>query len=271
MLKVGKLIIPLFFVISIIGISSCSNYQKVLKSTDINTKLDAALMYYEKRDYYKALPLLEELVTLLKGTKKGEKIYYYYAYSHYGLGEYDLASFHFDNYVRTFPNGENVEECQFMNSYCYYVNSPGPSLDQTNTYKAINEFQLFINRYPKSSKVEECNKIIDILRTKLETKNFDNAKLYYKMEDYRAAIVSFKNLLKDFPDTQYREESLFLIIKSNYLYANNSVDAKKEERYKAAVEAYYTFLDTYSKSEFLKEAETIFENSFKLIQNKKST
>ena len=125
-----------------VALSSCSNYQKLLKSTDYETKYTEAVKYYYAQDYYRAYPLFEELITIFKGKTKAEKTYYFYAYCQYGLGEYELSAFHFDNFVRTFPNSEYAEECMYMNAYCYYVDSPGYSLDQTNTAKAINELMM---------------------------------------------------------------------------------------------------------------------------------
>lgn len=249
---------------------SCSKYQKILKSPDASVKYDAAIAYYNKKDYFRALPLLEELVNLYKGTQKAEKVYYYFAYTNYGLGDYATANFHFDNFTKTYPNSEYTEECYYMSAYCSYLDSPVSSLDPTNTIKAINELQLFVNKYPNSSRIPECNRLIDELRFKLEKKAFDNAKLFYNLEDYKAAIVSFKNVIKDYPDTRFAEESMFLIMKTYYLYAGKSVEEKKEERYKAVVEAYLPFIDTYPKSKYLREAESMYVAAQKELKKLKS-
>jgi outer membrane protein assembly factor BamD len=144
-----------------------------------------------------------------------------------------------------------------MNAYCYYLGSPVPSLDQTNSYKAIDEMQLFINQYPNSTRIEECNNLIDKLRAKLEIKSYELAKLYYKMSDYKAAIISMQNTLRDFPMTQHKEEFLFLICKSNFQLAENSVDSKKYERYKSTIDAYFTFIDKFASGKYAREAESI--------------
>ncbi len=249
--------------------SSCSKYNRLLKSSDYELKYRKALEYYEKQKYQNALGLLEELVTIFKGNEKGEKVMLYYAYCEYGLDDYILASYHFKNFVRTYPNSTFAEEAMYMNAYCYMLNSPGSTLDQSNTISAIEEFQLFVTMYPNSNRVTECNTNIDVLRLKLETKAFDNAKLYYNMGDYKSSIVSLNNILKDFPDTRYRDEVSFLALKSNYLLAINSIEEKKVERLKSTVDVYYKFIDKYPKSEYLRQAEQIFEACQKNI-NKKS-
>lgn len=255
MKKYLVLIISIFLITS-----SCSKYQHVLKGSDMEKKYEYAEKYFQKKDYYRALQLLEELISVYKGTAKGEQTYYYYTYCNYYTGDYVLAAYHFSNFVQTYPNSKYAEEMQFMHAYCYYLDSPTYSLDQTNTQDAIDKFQLFINRYPKSNRVEEANRLIDELRYKIETKAFNNAKLYYKMEDYKAAIVAFENVLKDYPGSSYREESLFLAFKSSYLYAEKSIESKQTERYKNAQENYLKLVDEFPQSNFLREAERIYNN-----------
>jgi len=261
---------------------SCSQYQKVLKSDDLEFKYEQATKYYEDGEYFKARSLYEELIGLYRGLGKAEEIYYYYAYCHYYLEDYVMAAFYLKNFIRTYPNSEHAEESMFTSAYCYYLNSPGPSLEQTSTLRAIDELQLFANRYPKSPRVAECNDLIDVLRDKLETKAYRNALLYFNLREYKASIVSFGNVIKDFPDTKYKEESLFYILKSNYLLAINSIESKKIERFKATIVAYNVFESyrpavaelgqegdgTGANRSLAKEAESILKNTKKHLNNK---
>lgn len=243
---------------------SCSKFNKLVKSTDMNTKYDAAMAYYEKGDYNHALTLLEELITVFKGTEKAEKIYYYYSYCNYNVGDYILAGFHFKNYTKVFPNTSHTEECSFMTSYCFYLQSPEYTLDQTDTKAAMREMQLFVNKYPNSTRLEECNKLLDEMRSKLEKKAYENAKLYYFLQDYKAAVVSFANVMHDFPDSKYRAEMMYLTLKCNYLLAVNSIETKKEERILAAIESYTKFIDAFPNSKDLKSAESIYDSAIKM-------
>lgn len=250
-------------------LTSCSDFQKLLKSTDYELKYTKAVEYYNEKDYFRAQSLFSELLNIYKGTKRAEEIYFYYAYCYYGEGDYIMSGYYFKNYVLTYPNGEHKEECSYMAAYCYYLNSPIPSLDQTYTTRAVEELQLFINRYPNSERVKLCNEHIDKLRYKLETKSFNNARLYFDLGNYKAAIASLKSSLFEFPDTEYREELLFLILKSSFLLAENSVDTKKEERYRNTLTEYHAFVDEFPDTEYKKEAEKMFEASKKEL-NKKS-
>lgn len=263
MLK-NRIILILVF-LSISTFWSCSEYQKLLKSSDYDLKYEKSIEYYEDGDYYRSLSLLEELITFYRGTDKAENIAFYYAYCHYHQREYLLASYHFKNFANTFPNSEHTEECVFLSAYCFYLRSPNPSLDQTETNKAIESLQLYINKYPLSERIGEANELIEILHHKLETKSYNNSKLYYKLGYYSSAIIAINNTLKDFPDTEYREELLFILLKSQFDYAENSVISKQKERYEYAIEKYYALLDAFPNSSFLKEAEHIYDKSAKII------
>ncbi|MFH1005696.1 MAG: outer membrane protein assembly factor BamD [Bacteroidota bacterium] len=254
-------------IVAAIFCSACSDYNKLLKSTDYNKKYEVAVKYYDNGDYIKALALLEELVSVYRGTEKGEKILYYYAYATYASGNYILAGYYFNNFVKVFPNSSRTEECAYMYAYCFYMESPRYSLDQTDTKNAIKELQYFINKYPNNTRMKECNELIDKLRVKLEKKYYEISKQYFFLYDYKAAVSSFENLLKDFPDTQYREEVMFLILKANYIYALKSIETKKEERHKSTIDAYYKFLSYYSdNSKYMKDAGSIFISTKKQIE-----
>ena len=146
------------------------------------------------------------------------------------------------------------------------MNSPEPSLDQTETKKAIDELQLFMNRYPNTAKMDTCNSLVKTLRDKLEVKALDGAKLYFQMEQYKAAKVALKNVLVDYPDTKYKDDVLLYMVKSNYNLAVNSIDSKKEERFKETIKSYHTFADAFQGSSKLKEAESMYNTAVKELE-----
>lgn len=249
----------LLVITTIFAFSGCSKYQRILKSNDFEQKFDMAKMYYDNGKYQKAFPLFEELITVFRGTSKAEDVYYYYAYCNYQVGDYMLAGYHFDNFIRTFPRSSRAEDAQFMNAKCYFLDSADPTLDQASTNKAIDELQLFINKYPESPKVDECNDLMDRLRFKLETKSFNGAKLYYRVGEYKAAIFALRNTLKDYPDTKYREEISFMILRSSYLLADNSVEEKKLERFEQTLTACNEFIERFPRSKDVSSAKSIKE------------
>jgi len=253
-------------------ITSCQ-FQHLLKSDDSEKKYAQAIEYYNKKDYSRALQLFDQLMTVMKATDKAQKIYYFYSYCYYGQKDYTMASYYFKRYVTNFPNTKEAEECSFMSAYCNFLNSPDYSLDQTSTYDAIKDLQLFVNTYPTSKKVPECNDLIDKLREKLEYKDYRLAKMYYKMEDFSAAIQSFNNILKDFSDTPHKEEIMFIILKSYARFAKESVEEKKKERYLKVIASYNDFVQQYPASHLLSDANSLKEKTEKeldLIRDKES-
>jgi len=230
----------------------------------MNKKYNAAVIYFDNEKYDKALPLLEELMPLFRATDKAERVYYYYCYTNYNLDLLYASAYHFKKYSITYPLSEHSEEALFMSAYSNYLMSPSATLDPTDTYAAINSLQLFINTYPQNALVDSSNVLMDKLRNKLEDKAYLNAMQYYKIFNFKAAVVSLNNVLKEYPETKYREEIVFYVLKSNSELTNNSIKEKKLERIANTIKAYYTFVDSYPDSKHLKEAKTIFNKMNKL-------
>jgi outer membrane protein assembly factor BamD len=175
------------------------------------------------------------------------------------MGDYILASYHFKTLYQTFPNHPNAEDAAFMTAFCYYLETPKYSLDQAYTYKAINEIQLFVNTHPGSQRLDECNMLMEELRTKLEEKSFGIAKGYYRTERYQSAVLAFSHTLTDFPDSEHREEAMFLRLDAAYELAMKSISSKQLQRFKEARTAYYDFIDLFPETEYKKDADKIYQ------------
>ncbi|MGQ7857352.1 outer membrane protein assembly factor BamD [Pedobacter sp. WC2501] len=261
MFKVKHLIILLF--IAALGIAGCkSRFEKLRASNDVAKKYQEALRLYNKRDYSKALVLFEDLSQKYRGRAEAEDLNYYYAYTLYRLSDYTTARYQFKSFADTYPASKNAEEARYMGAYCYYLESPSFSLDQENTYKAIDALQLFINLYPTSDRAAAAGKYIAVLRGKLEDKAFENAKMYLttgpsNVDNYRAAVIALKNAQRDYPDIKYAEEMDFLMIKAQYLYAKNSYVIRQEDRYNEALALYTEFTEDHPDSKFAKDAKAL--------------
>ncbi|MBC8146355.1 MAG: outer membrane protein assembly factor BamD [Bacteroidetes bacterium] len=262
-----KYLINIFVVIfSVLMLSSCGEYQKLLKSPDYEMKLTKALEYYENDDFARAEALLEELTRIYQGTDKAEKVFYYYARCFYGKKDYHFAGYYFGNFAKTFPQSKWAEECNFLNAYCYYLESPSASLDQADTNIAIESLILFIKKFPTSAYVSQCNGLIDEMRDKLVEKSYISAKLYYEMGQYKASITALNNSLADYPETRHKEELLFLILKSNYRLATNSVLSKQKERFQSTVDQYFALINDYPETVYMKEAKRYYDNSLENLK-----
>lgn len=244
---------------------SCGDYQKVVKSTDYEYKLKKAKEYYENKEYSRSSQLYQELVNIYRGTSRADQIYYYLAKSCYGQRDYVLSSHYFRQMLKEFPRSEYNEEAQFLIGYCYFLDSPSARLDQKTTQDAIDALQLFINIFPGSTRVAEANRLIDELREKLVNKSYLSGRLYYDLADYRAAVISLTNSIKEFPDSKYREELMYYLLKAKYLLGENSIEEKKRERLNSALDEYFTFTDEFPESKYRKEADRFFASTKKLM------
>jgi outer membrane protein assembly factor BamD len=234
-------------------VTSCGEYQEVLKSKDLDFKFSKAVEYYDAGEYNKAYPIFDELITLYRGTQKAQEVYFYYANTLYLQKDYILAGYHFKNFYKTFPQNEQADEAAYLTAYCYYLEAPTHSLDQAYTYKAINELQLFINTHPGSERIEQCNEYMEDLRGRLELKSYEIAKQYYKTRKYKAAMTAFTTTLSEYPDTPFREEAMYLKAKAAFKLAENSVEELQKERFIEANTALNDLEEIFPESEYLPE------------------
>ncbi len=262
------------FIISGLLLVSCSNqFTKILKSKDANYKLKKADEYYAAKKYKDAEQLYVELFSVFKGSDKFEELYYKYAYCSFYQKNYTDAENLFKGFLEVFPNSAKAEEVAYMHAYTFYLQSPKVELDQANTVKAIGMMQSFINTYPNSARVKDATDLIAKCRSKLELKEFKTAQLYYNLQDYRAAGITFSNLLNNYPETTNGEEYMLMTVKSYYEFAKVSVEDKQEERYQKVSTEYFDFADRYPESKLLKNAEyykNLSLNNIKKIQNEQT-
>lgn len=243
--------------------------ERVKKSTDFKFKLEKAMAFYEKENYVDAQTLFEDVMPFYRGSDKAEEVAWHYANCAYNMKEYTSASYYFKQFTNTFPNSKYNEDATFMIATSYDRLAPNQMLDQENTLKAIEAYQLFINTFPNSKRSEECNKAIDKLRERLYRKDFESAQLYFQVEDYRAAVHALKNLLKNYPDASDAESARFMIVKANFFLAQNSIEIKQLDRYQETLTAYLELVDKHPGSAKTKEAERYFDSSTQKIKELK--
>jgi len=252
--------IYIFILLLTLGVSSCSEYQKVLNKGTVEKQYEMATKLYEEQKYNKAIQLFEKITPSYRGKPQMERIQYMIAQAHYNTKQYTLAAYYFDKFVKNYPKSSKIEEGAYLSAHSYYLSSPIFSLDQKDTYEAITALQNFIFKYPNSENIVNANKYVKELTHKLEKKSFEIAKQYYHTEDYIAAIVAFDNLLSDYLGTSYKEEALYLKFKAGYKLAINSFVTKKEERINEAIKIHERFKRSFSNSEYLKETEELLTN-----------
>lgn len=236
-------------------------FNRVLKTDDINVKFLWANKYYDMGKYSKAMEIYDQLVPYFKGQKENQIITYRYAMCNYKVGDYLFAAYLFNKYYEDYPKGDLAENALFMSGYCYYLDSPRWTLDQSETHKSINQFRLLLSKFPKTELLDSINTLVDTMLYKLDYKDFKGAELYSKMEYYKAASIALRNVIQKNPGSVFNEKSLYLVVNSEYEYAKNSIKQKQEERYKTAIDDAKLYLERYPNGLYLDKVKTILNNS----------
>ena len=251
---------------AIIAMSSCkSQYEILLNSNDADAKYEAAFEYFNLNKYSKAASLFESLAVLTDGTERDDTVRYYWGLSNYKFKDYYTAETNFDQIIQSYPRSPFTSEARYLRLDCLYRQTLRYELDQTPTYKAINEISAYILEYPSNVHMQECRDMLLELNERLDKKAYEAAKLYYKMEDYLASRVAFKNVLKDDAENMYREDILYYIAMSSYKYAHQSVPEKQKERYLAFVDDYLNFIGEIPDSQYRRELDSVYQRAQKAL------
>ena len=264
--------------IALCALVSCSDYNKVLKTSDYGLKYEVAKQSYAEGEYNRASVLLREVIAMLKGTEDGEASLFLLGMSYFKAEDYEAAAEVFKKYYETYPRGIYAEEARFHTGLSLYHNVPEPKLDQTATYEALTEFQNFLEEHPNSSYREEVQRLIFDLQDVLVEKEYLNAKMYYDLGTYfgnctnggnnfQACIVTAQNAISDYPYSSRRENFAILILKAKFELAAQSVLDKQEERYHNAIDEYYGFCNEYPESSFMPQAKELYEKAKRYVKN----
>ena len=250
----------------IVAVCSCkSQYEMLLNSNDADAKYEAAFEYFNNGKYTKAASLFESLSMLTDGTERDDTVKYYWGLSNYKAKDYYTADTNFENFVENYPRSPFASEARYLRLDCLYLQTLRYELDQSPTYKAMNAISEYILEFPKSSHVKSCRDMLLDLNGRLDKKAYEGARLYYKMEDYLASRVAFRNVLKDDSDNMYREDILYYIAMSSYKYAHLSVPEKQKERYLTFVDDYYNFIGEIPDSHYRKELDSVYKKAQKAL------
>ena len=252
-------------------LTACGDYQRLLKSRDPEEKYQAALMYFNNKQYVRAQTLLDDVASYYKGTERSEDVLAYLARCYMGQKSYESATDYYKAYVRNYPKGKYATEAYFQVGHCQYLDSPDARLDQDITKKAIEAFNTFVELYPESPYAEQAYSEMSEMYDKLALKELHSAKLYYNLgtylgNNYLSCEIVARNALKNYPSNQYMEDFSWLIMQSKYQQMIHSVEEKKMDRARDAQDEYYNFITEYPDSKHRREADKMFNNIRKTIK-----
>lgn len=243
----------LSFILIIFILSGCKDSQWVMKQTDKNVKYTYLQKFYKQGKYSECFPIIESMLPSYKGTDTAEQLYFMLAECYFFSKEYSVAAYHYKTYRDLYPRSYKSEVALFKTAESYKSQIPRVDLEQTDTEKAIEYYNKFIAEYPKSAMSELAYEHIKELKRVLELKALNAANLYYKTGNYRAAAVTFKNVLSQYPNIKEYEELLYKVSLSYYQFAEESILTKQSDRYETALNEGNLFLNRFPKSKFAPE------------------
>lgn len=252
-----------FFVLLCV-LSSCSEYQKVLKNEDVKAKYELAQKYYKEQDYKRANRLFEQIAPKYIGKPQGERVMFFLADTYYQRKDYNMSGYQFERFLKSYPKSDKVPEAAFMGAKSYYELSPEYSLDQADTDKALAKLQNYVNTFQESEYFKEANDMAQELTTKKEKKAFEIAKQFDKIGEFdftflTPAVKAFDNFISDYPGSIYREAALFYKFQSSTRFAINSVYWLKEERLEEAKAAYAALKKQFPETTYQKDADKLLK------------
>jgi outer membrane protein assembly factor BamD len=259
-----KKILSLLLLVAVF--SSCNEYQKALKSEDVAVKFDMATKLYEAGKYSKAIRIFEQIAPAYRGKPQAEKLFYMFSQSYYKTRQYTLSGYQFESFVSSYPKSEKLQESAYLGAKSYSMLSPVFSLDQTDTNKALDKLQSFIDTYPNSEYVTEANSVVKVLSEKIEKKVYENAKGYNTISDFKSAIVALDNFVADYPGTPFKEDALYYKFDSAYQLAINSVPAKMQDRLIVAKTAQLNLMKFNAETKYKKVANEMLARIEKDLQ-----
>ncbi len=249
-------------IVTFCAVCACkSQYELLLNSNDVDGKYEAAFMYFNEGKYMKAAALFESLSIMTDGTEKDDTVKYYWGLSNYKAKDYYTADANFESFVESYPRSPFASEARYLRLDCLFMQTLRYELDQTPTYKALSAISEYMIEFPSSSHIQTCRDMLVDLNERLDRKAYEAAKLYYKMEDYLAARVAFRNVLKDDSENIYREDILYYIAISSYKYASLSVPDKQKERYLTFVDDYFNFVGELPESHYRRELDVVYRRA----------
>ena len=246
-------------------ISCKSQYELLLNSNDVDSKYEAAFSYFNNGKYSKAAALFESLSMLTDGTERDDTVKYYWGLSNYKFKDYYTAETNFEKFIESYPRSPFTSEARYLRLDCLYRQTLRYELDQSPTYKAMSAISEYILEYPSNTHMQQCKDMLEELNERLDRKAYEAAKLYYKMEDYLAAKVAFKNVLKDDAENIYREDILYYIAMASYKYASLSYPDKQKERYLLFIDDYFNFIGEIPDSHYRKDLDTVYAKAQKAL------
>ncbi len=240
-MKQGYYIVVLLLMVCVLFGCASSGRKELISA---KYYFDSGMEFMGRRDYVKAIESFQTIVDSYQGSEIIDQAQYMLAEAHYKNEDYITAAYEYNRVYTDFPSSEYAPKAMFMRSMCFFHESPRAELDQENTHLAIDQFNRFIDNFPRHELVEEAQKHIEELHDKLALKLFKNAETYRKLKKYEAAIIYYRYVINDYPRSEWADKARFGI---GRVYI-------KQEKFEQARDMFQIIINSDAAEELKKDA-----------------
>jgi len=248
---------PWMALIIAITLSACGGSGRLRYETP-QEAYEKGLAQYENGDFERATGFFQGAFDFGRTHQWAADSQLLLARSYRSNNEYLLAANEFTRFMQIYRSDPRVPDAEYELAMTYYDRSPKSELDQTDTERAIVQFQLFISRYQDHELTEDAQSRIIELRGKLAQKQFHTAQLYERRERWNAAAVSYEAVFDRYYDTDMADDALLGALKTYLEYARLSIPSRQAERLRLAETNYDRLIQIFPDSPLVKDAEEIY-------------
>ena len=246
-IKLKNISSTIFFFILIISIQGC--FSKPKEGAPPGRLLTIGQVDLDSERYENAKKAFQLLLKKYPNSKHRRKALFNLAEVYYRDEEFLEAQVQFTEFVQLYPISKLTDRAYYLLAMSYYNVTNYHDQDQENTHNALKNFKQLLQRFPKSKyrkkalqKIKEINEFLSkhdfaiaffyfkkghnvsciprfkkiILKypksLKIKEKSyFYLGNAYYKEQSYEKAWQSFMQLLKEFPQTEQRKETIEIL------------------------------------------------------------
>jgi outer membrane protein assembly factor BamD len=203
------------------------------------------MKYYNKGDNLKAQRQLQAVIYGNPGQIFVDSAQFYLAMTYYNIKSYPEAIGEFRKLLQSYPSSALAANTQYQIALSYYDESPSFPKDQTDTYSAIDEFGVFLDKYSDSPLLDDAHKKLNELYDKLAEKAYKSGELYLKLNDFDAALIYFGQVRDNYPSSEWAARAMF----------NSGVAQMKQKKNPDALQTFQDFVTAFPDNKLVKKAQ----------------
>ncbi len=239
--------------ISILFVAGCTGSGR-LSYDSPGDAFEKGIALYENGRYNRAAQYFQGVFDFGRTHEWAADAQLFLARSYRENRDYILAASEYTRFTELYRSDSRTADAEFERAMTFYERSPRIELDQTDTRRGVEAFNLYIQLYSVHDSVEIAMQRVGELRRKLADKQYHAAKLYERRGLYQAAALSYEVVFDKFPDTPLADKALLGAMRCYIEFSEQSIEARQPERLQIAITHFQRLLDLFPESELMDEA-----------------